>query len=987
MHPMYTAPVRPAHLLRSLLGCALIVFAALQCHAQAGTFNLGSWSTSDGLPESQVQALANDGPDRLWVGTAGGICIFDGKQCSVPPYLGQSKFPVTNITVTYVAKDGTLWLGTEGAGLIHLSGKKMERFDRTSGLADVYVRAITQDSTDQIWVGTDGGLFTLHGQSFRRPPELALATHDVHALLADTKGRIIVGAGNSVSIVHGRVEQLRLPGTSNHLQVKSLATGRGTTVFLGTTEGVFEEDNGTYKRLPLPRVDTEALYQGLDGSLWAGTISNGLWRWKDGEALQISFGVGSAHQSVYAIDANGPGYLWLGTEDGLRRIQKSAISVIRSSALAVDRETLAIGRNGQVLLANSKLFDITHGAPRIIYLTLSPETRILNALSSRNGSLWVGTAGEGIIRISTLGQNVSYSSRTKPHIAADYPRGLVEDRNGSIWVATAFGLSRIDGRSVETFDSSNGLPNHNIRALSLTSDGCLWLGTDGGPAVFCHGAFIQNEATQQLKGEQIWSLAQGKNGVVWLGTTNHGLFAYTASGLRHITQKDGLLANSICSLVVDNEGSLWIAGTDNLSVVSTADIQSYMATPENTFFFAQNLSLPGGVEGLHFTSGRFPAALFDGRSHVWFSSDIGALRVDTQAVHADASSFRMPVPYLSSRQANDTSMQIRPDIRLPARTVRISVRLGLRTLSPHDDQLLAYRLKGIDTLWHVASEQHDVIYNSLLPGSYILELRATSRAHHQTWQSATYRILIPFVWYRSRWFLILLVVGLPSLILLVYLFHLRTIRYRFRLVLQERTRLAREMHDTLIQGCNGVAMLLEAESNGRGDPPAGLLDLARTQLHATVADAREAVWNLRNSEMAPETLASRLKAIATQTSNSLGIPIHVRCVIRLPELSTKIAHEILMITREAIMNAGKHSSATEIKLGIQSTATQLILTISDDGCGFIPQNTDSAKPQEHFGLLGMKERARSIGSEFTLHSTVDIGTTITLSVPLPRSGT
>ena len=292
--------------------------------------------------------------------------------------------------------------------------------------------------------------------------------------------------------------------------------------------------------------------------------------------------------------------------------------------------------------------------------------------------------------------------------------------------------------------------------------------------------------------------------------------------------------------------------------------------------------------------------------------------------------------------------------------------------------LLAYRLEGADDKWTVSTGTHQVEYRGLPAGSYTFELRAYSRAQPDTWKTSRVSFVVPVIWYRSLWFYIMVLPFLAAVSLLLYMLHLQRIKGRFRLILEERTRLAREMHDTLIQGCNGVAMLLEADASSRG-LESKYLDIAREQLQATVADAREAVWNLRQSETDAGFIITMLKNISVQASESFGIPVAVSHPATLPRVSADAAHEVLMIVREAVTNAGRHGRPLAIEISAQHVENHLLLRISDDGIGF-DVKAASTPVDDHYGILGMRERAEMIGANLEITSSEETGTCILISL-------
>jgi signal transduction histidine kinase len=226
----------------------------------------------------------------------------------------------------------------------------------------------------------------------------------------------------------------------------------------------------------------------------------------------------------------------------------------------------------------------------------------------------------------------------------------------------------------------------------------------------------------------------------------------------------------------------------------------------------------------------------------------------------------------------------------------------------------------------------------------------------------------PF-FYRTWWFSSACLGLVLLLIFVVYQYRVRHVRARFEAVLEERSRLAREMHDTVIQGCTGVSALLEAvameEESQRVE--IGLMDVARHQLRSTIAEAREAVWNLRREDEGADILSEKIEAMASQVGAEFHLPVTCATSGTPFGISPPMAHDLLMIAREAVCNAALHGHPSHIDIGMEFTGRELVLTVSDDGCGFDPRPVESQRGH-HFGLKGMRERANRWGGKFRLTS-------------------
>ena len=380
----------------------------------------------------------------------------------------------------------------------------------------------------------------------------------VHGIVEDETGRLIVG-GKSLTFIDGdSVTPVQSWGKSARSQIKSLLYTRQRHLIVGTVDGAFEMDGERFRRLLFPKDDIESLCQSGDGAIWAGTVSAGLWRLKDGQASRVGFREWSIARTILAMTTDARGRLWVGTQRGLSRIEETHVHFVGSPALDVDRETLAVTADGDVNLVNSGVFRIENRKLRPLAFPIPRNTRILDALYSKDRSVWLGTAGLGVYRVDPSGRVTQYSTQSHLKLSTDYPRGIVKGTHGDIWVATEFGVNLIRRGSVELLSASDGLPSRAVRTLFLDRQGCMWIGTDAGPAVSCNGALVQNRATSVLNGEEIWAIAQDESGTMWFGTQNNGIYAVGDSDVRHLTTANGLPSNDICGLIVDRTGNLWV---------------------------------------------------------------------------------------------------------------------------------------------------------------------------------------------------------------------------------------------------------------------------------------------------------------------------------------------------------------------------------------------------------------------------------------------
>jgi signal transduction histidine kinase len=293
-----------------------------------------------------------------------------------------------------------------------------------------------------------------------------------------------------------------------------------------------------------------------------------------------------------------------------------------------------------------------------------------------------------------------------------------------------------------------------------------------------------------------------------------------------------------------------------------------------------------------------------------------------------------------------------------------------------------YILDRFDRDWSVTTSMRTADYNNLPAGRYRFRVRTFEVSNPDAVREAAIEVVqLPF-FYRTWWFIAGCILLAALLIFAFYQYRVRQVRGRFEAVLEERSRLAREMHDTVIQGCTGVSALLEALSmesvpQRTGD---GLMDFARVQLRSTIDEARNAVWNLRQSDSDTISLGEKLKYMVSQVGKEFGLPIACSISGTPFGVSHPIAHDLLMVVR-GVYNAALHGHPVNVGVSLTYSRREIELCVFDDGCGFDTNQTEN-RDGNHFGLKGMRERIEHWGGKFRLTS--EIGNGVRIEVRLQR---
>ena len=943
------------------------------------------WGMQDGLPEQIVQAFAQTRNRYLWIGTTGGLLRFDGDRFVLFNRENTPAFSDNNIFCLAVSRDNSLWIGSEGGGLIRYRDGIFRAFSDRDGLTNNFVRSVYEDHAGQIWVGTDNGLFRVRGDRLERIDNTAtLPLLAVHAIHEDSLGGIWVGGSKLVRILDDRAEEFHLQGKASENRVKSIVETSDHTVWVGTVSGLhrLERSGSTanrFQRVSNIQGTVRFLRQTSDGTLWIGTIGRGLFLENAGRFSGLTAPSRLPSNTVLNVFEDVEKNIWVGTQGGMLRLSNTpARTVVLPDASDSDAETVYEDRGGEVWIAAENLFRFENGNATPYRFAGIEGVRVRNVFRDRDGVLWIGTEGAGVYR-QDGNRLLHYTADTG--LVNNFVRAFLQSRDGSIWIGTDEGVSRWRAQGFKNYQMRDGLCYFSTRSLLEDRDGNIWIGTDRGLSFLRNDRFESNAATDALRNEKVWAIHQDSEGGLWFGTRTGGLYRWRSGKLSHLTTADGLASNSIYELVEDSRGTLWISGPNGISEVSRRELDAIADHSGRTL----SLTLYGiseGMQALQMCGGEKPAGLLTSKGEVWFPSSKGPVRI---SIDQPKPSDRAPV-VVDQVIADGAQLAPLRGISLGPDTAKLELRYGVVLLRSQERVRFRYMLEGFDKDWNEATAERVAHYTNLPAGHYKFRVAAFEMNNPEAIAEASLDVIQRPHFYRTPWFIGLCVIALAALAWSVHKFRLGQLRARFRAVLNERNRLAREMHDTLIQGCVSVSALLEAHlslGHAEADAKQDLLSCARTQLRTTIDEAREAVLNLRQTPSPVVSLGPQLRSLTQQVTQEFGVPVDYTISGKPFEFQQDTIHELLMVVREAIYNAVRHGQPHKITLELLFERTECRLRVMDDGSGFDPDEASSL-PVGHYGIIGMKERIQRVGGTLALASRSGYGTEI--SIHMPRRG-
>jgi signal transduction histidine kinase len=485
--------------------------------------------------------------------------------------------------------------------------------------------------------------------------------------------------------------------------------------------------------------------------------------------------------------------------------------------------------------------------------------------------------------------------------------------------------------------------------------------------------------TQGLSGDVITSLLEDTNNrTLWVGTKNNGLSRFSANSFSPVRAHD--LPREIDAILEDAHGYLWLTSSRGVIRVLASELmacqEAAACNPHITTYGSSD-----GMPTEEMSSSGHPGAWRAVDGLLWFATRKGVAIVDPTNLREN----HMPPSVVIERfTVDDTGLKgTGAEITIPPGHVQYGFEYaGLSYVSPSRVRY-RYILEGFDKQWTQAGSRRNAFYTNLPPRHYRFRVQAANEDGIWNETGAEVAFAIKPRFYRTLWFSGLAALVLVGTIFAIYRMRVRAIRSRFDAILTERTRIAREIHDTLAQGFVGVSMQLELTAHllaqSRVLEASQQVDRTRDLVREGLADARRSIWDLRATGT-PATLPMRLTHLVEQSATEhLKTDIDIGGIYR--ALSPSLENEVLRVAQEALANAVRHSGASRVVLDLRYHPNELTLTVCDNGIGF--RATDPTLPAKgHFGLQGMRERADQIGGTLNVESSPEGGTKVTLSIPL-----
>jgi signal transduction histidine kinase len=748
--------------------------------------------------------------------------------------------------------------------------------------------------------------------------------------------------------------------------------------------GLQQIQDGTWKPLDVRGLDgssviANALFMDRENTMWIGTESQGLYRVSGGQVDHFFRADGLSGDAVNGFYEDREGNIWVATSEGLDVFRKTRmVSVsVREGLLANQAASVLAARDGTVWIGNQGALDALR-AGQVTSITPRqglPGSSVTSLLEDRSGRLWVGVDN---------GLAVYEQGRFRPVTRGDgTPLGAIiamtEDRANNVW-AVAIGTPRRLIR-ITNFRVREDIPVPQLPAMATVAadpDQGIWLGLDSGDlARYRKGQLelVHFQSQGRTAVQQVVATSDGSA----LGATNLGLVGWRNGTVRTLTTQNGLPCNNVYALIFDARGALWLYTACGLISIENTELQKWWAQG-NTVLEVRAFDVLDGVRPATASFAPRASRGLDGR--LWFATDTVVQMIDP----ADQAEHTLPpLVHIEQVIADRKSYPAAGTIRLPPLTRDLEIDyVGLSYVAPQKVRF-RYRLEGRDESWQESGSRRQSFYSDLRPGRYRFRVLASNSEGIWNEADAPLDIVVAPAWYQTTWFLVVSVT--TSLLALWALYQLRirqvarSLNARFDERLGERTRMARDLHDTLLQTVQGSKMVADnalSRSDADGDLRRAMEQVS-TWLGQASAEGRAAVNAMRASTTETNDLSEALRRAMDDCRRQGSLETSVSVSGDPREMHPVVRDEVYRIGYEAIRNACTHSGGTRLDVRL-SYARDLVVCVSDNGVGIDPAVARDGK-EGHFGLQGMHERATRIGATLTVARSGHAGTEITMVVP------
>jgi signal transduction histidine kinase/ligand-binding sensor domain-containing protein len=951
------------------------------------------WTIRDGAPSS-IESIAQTQDGYIWLGTDSGLFRFDGKIFErYRPTSGKDLLPETTRTLM-ATPDGGLWVGYAAAGASFIKDGHNVNFGKPEGLTAGSIIRFARDRSGVIWAASRAALWRYEGSLWKKvDAALGYSADGAASVFVDSRGTVWVGSGR---------ELLYLTEGSKRFEVAleqadalyELAEAPDGTLWIGL------EDRSQVRPLAAPdgkliehpkafQYAARRLLFNKDGSLWIASDSQGIYRVparsalpsglgaEEGLAQHFSASDGLTSDNIYDLLNDREGSTWVVSTKGLDHFRQAALTSVklpknwfRIAIVPDGSDSILAGSNGILHIDRTSISSVNASLKEITCAYRDPQ-----------GTIWIGEA-DGLWSYSSAGlAKVTLPAGLDPlfHVV----QTMTMDRDGGLWVSflhTGFMRYAQGQWSKPSFPSAS---THDPGLSAYTdSAGRVWFGLK-------HSRVEVLSGKEQIRYGPETGIDIGevtafyeRSGQVWIGGWE-GVAFQKQNGFHSLHLLGDAAIEGVSGIIQLASGDLWVNQASGVLRIPADEVERALQNPQ----YRARFTLYTYLDGLTDTAAQIrpnPTLALTDSGRLYIASRTGVAWTDLNSAKPIATS---PLVFVKSMSVDGKLTRDPKDLRLPVHASAIEIDYTATSLLIPERVLFKYKLDGLDKDWQDAGVRRQAFYTGLSPGRYRFRVLACNSDGIWNENGASIDFEIPPSFLQSPTFKLLCAILAIALLALLYRIRLRLVMHQIRTRLyerlRERERIARDLHDTFFQAIQGLLLRFNTGTSllKPDEPARAIFDEALAQSDLVMMEGRELLLDLRTGSGEASSLSEAFAAAEVDLRTIRDVNYKVIVHGEPKALHPVVFEEVYRLGREALVNAFRHSNATIIEAELIYESQALRVRFRDDGIGIDPTILNQGRRANHWGLPGMRERAKKIGAHIEIWSRGGAGTEIEVRIP------
>jgi len=987
-----------------LLGLAILLSCSGGAAAQTGELTLQqlnhrAFLATNGAP-TDIVALAQTTDGTLWIAGRTGLTRFDGMRFVPYPARGEEPLQQINISALLGAPDGSLWIGFRPSGIAVLKNGRVTRYGKQDGVPDGTVQQLSLDPDGSIWAAARLGIAHFEGGQWTKVSgEPALDTP--YGVQVDQAGTLWVATLGGLRARRVDEDTFREIDRRRYFGPRGLllTTGPDGTIWAAAGDELVAIDQERIQlqgSMKIPGMAGGPLLFDANGDLWtADPERNSVLRVKSADLARIrqpgsivhpqmfSRADGLSAARAYALLEDRERNIWVATSSALHRFTRS--NVVRDivplcSEIGLQAPIFAAGDAGALWVgcddvAAGHLDEIRDG--KMVSRHITPPFSV--AYRDREGTVWFA----GPTALAHLEGGRIVSTELPAHVQGRPVQALIADGNGGLWISVTRRSTYhvVAGQWTET--GNLPLPREPAYVQVADDSGVLWFGYTGDRIARISGRAVQMfDAKHGLQVGNVLAIL-AEDGELWVGG-ELGFARFDGKRFVPIANATGRAFEGVSGILRARDGDLWLNGTAGISHIERRELDRVVRDPSHRVQ-SETFDYLDGVPGTSVQLRPQPSAVETTDGRMWFAMTGGIVSIDPSQLARNT--LPPPVTIWSITSGAERYPNVGEELRLPVHTTDLQIEYTAGSLTVPERVRFRYRLDGLDRHWHDVGSRREALYTNLGPGNYRFHVIAANNDGVWNETGATIAFAIAPAFYQTRWFYALCALAVVAIVAALYRMRVRhvaaQVRGRLEARLAERERIARDLHDTLLQGMQGLIWRFQAAADRipADEPARQLLEQSLDRADKLLGESRDKVKDLRPAAHDVAELAQALAAEGEQLAQLHHAKFQVSVQGTRRDLHPIVREEGFMVAREALTNAFRHAGAGSIEIEVAYSDAALHVRVRDDGEGISAAVLDAGNKPGHFGLVGMRERAKRLGAHLDMWSSPGAGTEVELRVP------